>query len=184
MADGTTRSVAKISRGTDMRLTMRSNGIAEAQGKLSNMRARVANLHPVLKVGARRIDNMMKNCFRESTGPDGVKWAPLQKSTIDSRATKVKDKKKKKAIRGGKAKILVDSGRLKDSMFARAKQNAIEFGSNVGYLAPHQLGGKEIPRRLIAPVVKRGGFWTLVDRGPAKAVFYKIQTELRKFITR
>jgi len=134
----------------------------------------------------------MQNAFRDETGPDGQQWAPLAESTIESRAGRIKSKKTKKKIKKtGGTKILVDSGRLKNSMFARAKGNAIEFGSNVAYLAPHQLGtdraGKKhnvkIPRRIIAPVVKRGGFWTLVDSGPAKAVFFKIMTDLKRFIS-
>lgn len=181
-------------------ISMRQNGIAEAKSKLSRMQRKITDLTPVLKVGARDIETLMATSFELEEDPGGTKWSELADSTIESRsrrgaAAKKRDKSgkltksaeklraKRKAVGG--TKKLVITGRLKNSMFARAKKSSIQFGSNVDYLAPHQVGGenKNPPRRMIAPVEKRGPNWALIRRGRAKEVFDRLEKSIGKHVT-
>lgn len=173
-----------------LRLSMSNKGVAEAKGKLDKMKQRVTSLRPPLARGVDRIMTLMSDSFRNQSDPKSKKWAPLAKSTKENRArSRARSSAEAKKILGN-IKILDDTGRLKDSLFAIAKERSIQFGSNVGYLAPHQLGtgsagrnhNVHIPQRMVAPVEKRAGRWVLIRQGKAKTVFDRIEKDIRKHV--
>lgn len=186
-----------------LRISMSSKGVVEAKGKLNKMRQRVTNLRPPLARGADKIMTLMSDSFRSQSDPRSVKWQDLADSTKENRS-RSSEKAKKRNKKGeltdsakkyrkkilGNIKILDDSGRMKNSTFARATAKSIVFGSNVGYFAAHQAGtdkagrGKNvtIPRRMVAPVEQRAGKWVLIRKGRAKAVFARIELDIRKHV--
>lgn len=186
-----------------VKISMRQTGIAEAKGKIKEMRRRILDLKPVLKIGARDIETLMANRFEREEDPAGKPWAPLAESTIEARVRRgaaAKKRTKKGALTKGAEKIraarratggikkLVISARLKNSLFARAYSTAIVFGSNVVYLSYHQEGTTDkeenpvIPPRAIVPVEKRGSTWALIRRGPAGAVFDAIEKSIKDYV--
>lgn len=84
-----------------------------------------------------------------------------------------------KAVFGKGMKILVDTGQLSGSLFARVLgKNTIEFGANKSYITYHQTGTKKLPRRMVAPVEYYGGRWHEIRTGPAKAFFDALEQRI------
>lgn len=83
--------------------------------------------------------------FRKQAGPDG-KWRPLKLATL---------KRRRKAGRG--AKILQDTGRLKQSITAISSVEGAEVGTNIVYAATHQKGRGKIPQRQFLWLSKSAG---------------------------
>lgn len=82
--------------------------------------------------------------FASESDPDGAKWAPLSKKTIEARSKKIKDKKKKDNI-----KVLQSTGQLRNSLtspqapygIGTTDNYEVALGTNVPYAAIHQFGG-------------------------------------------
>lgn len=70
--------------------------------------------------------------FHESVGPDGEAWAAVKNPRKDSRGRP----------RNGRAKPLLDTGRLRNSISFSAGPFDVHVGSNVEYARIHQLGGQ------------------------------------------
>lgn len=181
-----------------LRLSMSHRGIAEAKGKVAGMQRKLGNLMPVLKVGARDIDSLMKQNFELEEDPGGKKWGALKPSTKQSRIArgkeakqrtksgqlteKAKRKRAERAAPGG-IKILSVSHDLQNTMFAKAFPKGIMFGGEKKYLAFHQQGTKDMVSRKVAPVEKLGRGWKLIKRGRAQAVFFNLDVALRRHVS-
>ncbi|WP_036259193.1 phage virion morphogenesis protein [Meiothermus cerbereus] len=82
--------------------------------------------------------------FNEQKGPDGRPWEPLAAATV---APRKKDFKKSGGLRKQalermeKRKILIQSGRLRNSITARRDGTRVAVGTNLVYAAIHQFGG-------------------------------------------
>lgn len=57
-------------------------------------------------------------------------------------------------------KILRDTGRLRNSFFARAFPLGFKITSSVGYAKYHQDGTRHVPRRMMLPSGQLGQVWT------------------------
>lgn len=79
----------------------------------------------------------LKKRFNSMETPDGVLWKPLSEKYKATKPASVRDK------------ILVLSGRLKDSFTYAVSQQRIAFMTTVPYAVTHQFGsaGKNIPAR-------------------------------------
>lgn len=187
-----------------MNIRITSKGVVEAIGRTKEIKRRLKNLQPVLSVGAIDINTLMADSFRLESSPGGNAWAGLADSTIENRVRRGKAAKRRnkkgeltkgatelREKRRGNLKILQGlTVRLKNSLFARATNNKITFGSNVVYLAPHQLGSDNagrshnvvIPERPVAPVEKRGANWSLMHRGRAVLVFNNLQKAIIDYV--
>ena len=81
--------------------------------------------------------NALKRRFNSMETPDGMPWKPLSEKYKATKPLAVRDK------------ILVLSGRLKDSFTYAVSQQRIAFMTTVPYAATHQFGSakKNIPAR-------------------------------------
>src|SRR3954471_11664277 len=99
------------------------------QISLKNFSARIQP-PPLLKIAGEVMRGSIEQTFREQGSPAGS-WAPLSPSTL------ARDR-----IRGTGRKILIQSGRLKNSItYAIVNRDRLLIGTNLRYAAIHQLGG-------------------------------------------
>ena len=70
--------------------------------------------------------------FQAGEGPDGAAWAAVKNPRRDTKGRK----------RKGKAKPLLDTARLRNSISFSAAPGEVHVGSNVEYARIHQLGGQ------------------------------------------
>jgi phage virion morphogenesis protein len=143
-------------------------GLDETRTSLEAMAARLRDLRPVMAVVAADTMTLIDDSFAGSRAPDGSPWAPLAESTLRQR-------------RGTTATTLVDTGRLRSSMFARGQATGIEFGTNVSYAAPHQTGARRMPRRAFLPIDGSGPY-TLTATGPAGTHWQRARESIRRYI--
>lgn len=113
----------------------------------------ITNPQPVLN----KIGQMMLASVKENfeiggaySSPDSIiggskKWKPLSKTT-----KKIKARQGKK----GPYQILADSGRLRDSITAKADKDSVTVGTNVEYAAVHQFGAKKGEFGIVDVLVK------------------------------
>jgi phage virion morphogenesis protein len=97
---------------------------------------------------ANAVLNAALDAFKQGQSPWGEKWKPSLRAQ-----GLVKGKKP--------GKTLVDTGRLRKSIHARATSEAAEVGTDVVYARIHQLGGTagrgaKIPARPYLPVNEQG----------------------------
>lgn len=122
------------------------DGLEEIIASLGEVEERSRDLTPVMAVLAEDMKTLIDDAFEAEAGPDGKLWQPLKASTLARR-------------RGTSAKILTDTGVLRNSINARASATAIRFGTNVPYAGAHQFGVSE--RNLVArpffPIRESGG---------------------------
>ena len=76
--------------------------------------------------------------FQQEQSPDGVKWKPLSAARIRQR---------NKRHKGGRMKILTDTGELRRSVAYKAFKSRVIFGSVLKYAAIHQFGGTVTVRK-------------------------------------
>jgi phage virion morphogenesis protein len=94
---------------------------------LKNFTARIAP-EPLLKIAGQVMQGSIERTFREQGSPAGS-WAPLAASTL-------------KRGRGGVGrKILIRSGRLKNSISYQVAGRTLTIGTNLKYAAVQQVGG-------------------------------------------
>jgi len=152
-------------------VTITQTGADEAAARLEAIAARLRDISPVMQVIAADTMTVIDDSFAGSRSPDGSAWAPLAPSTVARR-------------RLGSSTPLVDTGRLRSSMFARANPRGLQFGTNVTYAAPHQIGASNgrPPRRAFLPVSGIGGAFTLSTTGPGGTHWTRARESIRKYI--
>lgn len=92
----------------------------------------------------------IRRTFRGQGSPDGS-WAPLAPSTIK------RDPKRY----GAGHKLLVDSGRLLNSIQASAEPGRVTIGTNLVYAAVHQYGSRDRGGVAIGPVTEEASKQTV-----------------------
>lgn len=94
--------------------------------------------------------NRVQRYFNEQRSPLGIPWTPLSPTTIKARINKDPTK----------IKILQDTGKLKNSLYASAFQhigaqiagkNVVVYGTPVKYAPWHELGTRHLPARPFMP---------------------------------
>ena len=153
-------------------IEVRDNGVHEA---LNALAARASNMKPILQKIGEDIQERTKLRFSTSTGPDGQRWAPNARSTIEAFIAKRRGFGKRGINKKGQAlamrkKLLIANGDL--SQFIRYQvlnNSAVEVGTNwmaskiKGGAAIHQFGGNagkgrkvKIPARPFLPIRESG----------------------------
>lgn len=153
-----------------LRIRVNAQGPKKA---LDEVRRRLANLEPGLRVPAEIIKREIDQAFLGSRAPDGVAWAPLAPATLA-----------RKRAQGFSIKPLIRRGArgLRGQIVSRATQRGIRVG--IGPLTPygvfHQYGTVRIPARPFLPVRGTPSAPVLMTAGPmARAL-----TEIRKAIVK
>ncbi|HEV7345777.1 MAG TPA: phage virion morphogenesis protein [Devosia sp.] len=106
-----------------------SNGALEALDRLERAADNPAGAYH--RLGGHFITSTRRN-FERETAPDGSKWAPLSPRYAASRVGRNR--------RRGFDHILNLIGRLQDSVNYNVLLDGVEWGSNLDYARPHQLG--------------------------------------------
>jgi phage gpG-like protein len=97
------------------------------QISLKNFSARIQP-PPLLKIAGEVMRGSIERTFREQGSPAGS-WAPLAASTL------------KRGKGGAGRKILIQSGRLKNSMTYQVNGDTLTIGTNLAYAQIQQEGG-------------------------------------------
>lgn len=152
-------------------MTVTQTGGREAVASLEAVAARLRDLSPVTSVVAADVMTFVDDRFASGTDPSGAAWAPLKPATVARR-------------RGTVANALIDTGRLRSSIFGRGERTGLRFGTNVSYAAPHQLGASNgrPPRRAFLPVDSTGSAFSLSTAGLAGAFWTAARERIRRFI--
>jgi phage gpG-like protein len=152
-------------------VTIEQRGAREAEERMAAIAERLRDLSPVMRVAAADTMTVIDDAFAQSRSPDGTPWEPLAESTVARR-------------RLGSSTPLVDTGRLRASMFARATPTGLAFGTNVEYAAPHQIGNDagRPPRRAFLPAESVGGRWGLTSTGPGGTHWARVREMVRRYI--
>lgn len=150
-------------------MSVTQTGAAEAATSLEAIAARLRDLTPITSVVAADVMTFVDDRFASGTDPSGTGWAPLAESTVRQR-------------RGTVANPLIDTGRLRGSIFGRGERAGLRFGTNVPYAAPHQLGTRRMPRRAFLPVDSAGSAFSLSTGGLAGQFWAEARERIRRFI--
>jgi phage gpG-like protein len=127
---------------------------------LEHIRERVERVRPeLLPLIARRVAaGFLKEVadeFRQSRDPYGNPWAPVNRNRPKDRRARVRRLAAGKAVKSDKP--LIDTGRLRASVVARADGSQVRVSLPVEYASYHQYGTRRIKRRQILPEADTGG---------------------------
>jgi len=101
--------------------------------------ASLKNTSALMRLVAMRMRKMQVEHFAKAVDSSGKAWKPLSPATLKAR----RQGKKK----GRSAKILQDTGILKNSVVSSSGSDRAEVGTNMIYAATHQFGRDAIPAR-------------------------------------
>lgn len=104
-------------------VTLEDKSIIDAFNRLQRASR---NMTPAMRVIAGILHDRAEQNFAEQRGPDGNEWEKLKP---------VRNKRRKNP------KILIDTGRLKNSIAMQAGADFARIGTNIAYAAIHQFGG-------------------------------------------
>ena len=143
----------------------------DVRATLSALAARASNLQPVMQSIGEDIVKRAKQRFATSTGPDGKRWVPNSRVTIERYIASKggfgkKGLTKKGALIEKSKKPLIGHGRdLSRQFFVRADSRSVTVGNSMIYAAMQQFGGSreqfpnlwgDIPARPFLPITAAG----------------------------
>lgn len=148
-------------------IEVKDEGVKDA---LQVLIGRVAKPKPILQFIGEGIEERTKRRFTTSIGPDGVRWAPNARSTIEAYiASKGGIGKRGKITRKGidlatnKKPLIGESRDLSRQFYVLADQASVSVGNSMIYAAIHQFGGQagkgkkvKIPARPSLPIRANG----------------------------
>lgn len=147
-------------------IEVRDNGVREALNALAE---RTANMKPILQKIGEDIKERTKLRFSTSTGPDGQRWAPNARSTIEAFIAKRRGfgkrgiNKKGQALAMSKKPLIGESRDLSREFHVHADQASVTIGNTMRYSAIQQFGGLagkgrkvKIPARPFLPIRESG----------------------------
>ncbi len=147
-------------------IEVRDNGVHEALNALAE---RTANMKPILQKIGEDIKERTKLRFSTSTGPDGQRWAPNARSTIEAFIAKRRGfgkrgiNKKGQALAMSKKPLIGESRDLSREFHVHADQASVTIGNTMRYSAIQQFGGLagkgrkvKIPARPFLPIRESG----------------------------
>lgn len=108
--------------------------VAESLGRLMDISNALQNPQRLYRVLGETLLTVHKKRFNEQQSPEGVPWQPL---TPKSYAKKRKNQNK----------ILIEEGRLRDTLHYRENSSGVQLGSGLVYAGRHHFGGGGIPAR-------------------------------------
>jgi len=157
-----------------MRIT--AEGFAEVEDTLKGVKSRIENLKPVLDVALMDTVTLIDDSFDSQRSPGDIEWAPLLPATIERR---------RKGGGNASPQILIDTGRLRQSITGRTNRKGFEFGTNVVYAGAHQFGrpGKNLPARPFLPVdAEDGGSYKLSTTGAGGRHWSEVRRMIANYI--
>lgn len=110
---------------TQIRIDLKDAGLKDLLARLVE---RGSDLSPLMAELAAELLQSTRRRFETESAPEGQSWPPLSKGTLKQR--------------GQNARALRKSGRLYQSIHARAGKDEALVGTNVVYAAIHQFGGE------------------------------------------
>ncbi|MFZ4537828.1 phage virion morphogenesis protein [Propionivibrio sp.] len=147
-------------------IEVKDTGVKDA---LSALSAKVGNMQPILQSIGEDIMERTKARFATSTGPDGARWKPNARSTIEAFIGskggfgKKGINKKGQGLGMSKKPLIGHSGDLRRQFHISATANSVTVGNSMIYAAIHQFGGKAgrgkkvaIPARPFLPIRENG----------------------------
>lgn len=149
-------------------IEVRDNGVHEA---LNALVSRTSNMKPILQKIGEDIKERSKLRFATSTGPDGQRWAPNARATIEAFIAKRHGfgkrgiNKKGQALAMSKKPLIGESHDLSRQFHVNADHTSVTIGNSAIYAAIQQFGGKkskfknlwgDIPARPFLPVTQSG----------------------------
>lgn len=148
-------------------ISIEIDGIAAARARLSAIGGRARNLQPVLAGRAAAFQSMIvTEVFGRSQSPSGEQWQALQAP--------------RKRGSNLHATPLVDTGQLRQSVFATATDDSIIFGSSGAaseYAGFHQSGTRFIPQRQFLPTSEAD-----FASGPAASWKERLRERITRYI--
>ena len=144
---------------------------------------RLTDLSPATKVGAEIMKKLIDDSFRLQRDPWGGAWKSFSPNTLKAR---------RKGRGKGSAKLLIDTGVLRNSISAVGEPQAIVFGSIyegrrnangaevAGYGRAQQFGTAHIPARPFLPV--KDGRFEAPPGTPAGRALAKIRRVIVQYI--
>lgn len=139
------------------------------QAALDALAQRIGNMEPVLQAIGEDIMARAKQRFETSTGPDGQRWAPNARATIEAFIAKRGGfgkrgiNKKGRDLAMGKRPLIGESGDLRRNFHVRADEVSVTVAHSAIYAAIQQFGGQAgkgrratIPARPFLPVQSSG----------------------------
>jgi len=146
----------------------------EVQSALRALAARVGNPRPFLQAIGDDIMERTKQRFETSTGPDGQRWQPNARATIEAFIAKRGGfgkrgiNKKGQGLAMGKKPLIGESGDLRREFHVNADGRSVTIGSGPKYAAMQQFGGRkakfpnlwgDIPARPFLPITASGDLY-------------------------
>lgn len=116
--------------------------------------------------------------FRESRDPYGKPWKPVFRNRRRDRRARERRAARGQPLRADKP--LIDTGRMRASVIARAVGSEVRVAIAVDYASYHQHGTPTIARRQILPELDTGGLgprWALAARRETDMVLTKMLKE-------
>jgi phage virion morphogenesis protein len=138
---------------------------------LNALARRVGDLQPVMQSIGEDVMERTKQRFETSTGPDGKRWQPNARATIEAFIDRrggfgKRGINKKGAALAMNKRPLIDGGDLRRQFHVAATGNAVTIGNSMIYAAIHQFGGQAgrgkkvtIPARPFLPVTNNGSLY-------------------------
>ncbi len=149
-------------------IEVKDEGVHAAIGALVG---RVANTKPLLQQIGEMVKERSKQRFSTSTGPNGARWAPNSRATIEAYIAKRRGfgkrgiNKKGQALAMSKKPLIGESKDLSRQFHVSADTSSVTIGNSALYAAIQQFGGKkaefknlwgDIPARPFLPVMQSG----------------------------
>lgn len=154
---------------TAFTLEVTDSGVQET---LATLAARAGDLRPILQAIGEDIMERTRARFRTSVGPDGQRWRPNARATIEAYLArqggfgKKGINKKGQTLAMGKRPLIGRSGSLLSQFHVHADAQAVTVGNSMLYAAIHQFGGQAgrgkkvaIPARPFLPVRSGGDLY-------------------------
>ena len=122
-----------------MQINIQADGVSNVRQKLKTIADKLRDMRQLWgAVGMYIQRQTIKERFDKEQSPNGQKWKPLSKATINHR---------KKCNKSGNIKILQDTGELRRSIAYEAGANYARVGTALKYAKTHQFGRGNIPAR-------------------------------------
>jgi phage virion morphogenesis protein len=146
----------------------------DVKSDLGKLAAKINNMRPVMQAIGEDIQEHAKERFGTSTGPDGQRWAPNARATIEAYIAskggygKKGITKKGQTLAANKKPLIGITGDLARQFHVRATNSEVVVGNSMVYAAIQQLGGKksqfpnlwgDIPARPFLPVTALGDLY-------------------------
>lgn len=145
------------------------------RGRLAEFINRLRNAGPVLKEIGEDVTEDAKGRFETSTGPDGQRWAPNARATIEAMLDKRggigkrgRINKKGRDLAIAKKPLIGESGDLRRQIAYQVADRTLTINVSPIYAAIQQFGGKksefpnlwgDIPARPFLPITEKGDLY-------------------------